>query len=456
MDNTTYSAQQDNAIYYVQQFILSITGEMHDIEKLKRFALNIKTRPGISELDYVTYVAIQYINKLNGHKVDTDIPKTIKQTLTEIINTRVDDADEAVLSYHNRKTADVIKKKITNISQMLGFTSIPQMIKALNPEASYYTKYLVFDTKYARFLDDNTRMQWDIVNSLQESVGDTSSSVNVVGEIRNIVEIRIHSFIIPKFAINEAQNRATLFIEELGSQCFLLPNGLKFHWVGFLNDVEKPIPLGLRSALTTAYFPDFPKRYNFEALSGYRFNEGRFRFNPPITELRRATISIGDPFSKISMPYFRINNCTLNSLTPTGDDISVEFEIITPVPHFIEEPDVTGLFSLRIFNFTTTDPVADAEAITYMNTHEFTKVNITNNTTIRVRAIQVRKLGAPDDMVINFIKTGTGTAFDDVLFSITGDIQPFSVEVTSLRSVITMEVVCQEDDNDLMRNRLVY
>lgn len=284
---------------------------------------------------------------------------------------------------------------VSDIQDIMGIKSLKKLAAIFNPAAVQKKAYITLDSKYARFLDNNTRLQWDY----SETLVDTGNSVNSTNSIGNITEMKIYSVVVPKFT--STLSRGTILVEEFQSQSFICPNGRRFHFMGLLNDLLTPItsfnyiPLDLRAASVAAegFVPDFPCD-KYELLSGYRFNEGAYRFTHPINRIDTLTISIGDPLTPISIPRYRYTNVTVVSLDIIGTGAYPSFpyfgEIVlqTFEPHYLPtnapantySPD--WIFSLKFTEFNTDDPVADATLITYMKTMEFTSVVASGTNTI--------------------------------------------------------------------------
>jgi len=299
-------------------------------------------------------------------------------------------------------------KTTSSIVNIFNHTTVKDLVGIFNPKLLYKKAYLTLDSKYAQFLDSSTKLRWDYLNTRIES----PNSVNSYLEIKNIVSIKIYSIVIPKFV--STMNRASILIDEFSSQSFIAPNGRKFHTINILNDLEfgpsnVPSILGLTSVGIT---PDVTTHDKYELLADYRFNEGNFHFYKPITYFNSLTLSFGDPFNVIKMRKYQIKHCTFDSIkygafgNPLGYPTygwSGSFKLNCHEPHFI--PLSREIYSLKISNYTTDQPVQDADIIKYINTMEFTSARAISQTTIEIYPQEVRPPGAGPKYV-QFIGNG--------------------------------------------------
>lgn len=117
-----------------------------------------------------------------------------------------------------------------DVVSFLGLDTFDKLISNFNPEAKKKKAYMCLDSKYARFNDECTKLTWNFNNTLIDS----DNSTNVVGFVRDITSIRMQSIVVRKFP--SIPQRATVLIEELSAQSFVMPSGRRFHFLGLLND----------------------------------------------------------------------------------------------------------------------------------------------------------------------------------------------------------------------------
>lgn len=262
-----------------------------------------------------------------------------------------------------------------DIQSIFGINDFNTFIHVMNPAARRRIAYMCLDSRYARFNSNCTKLTWDFENSLVDS----PNSTNIVGKIRDITSIRMYSFVICDF--DTTYGRATVFIEELAAQSFMLQSGRRFHFMTMLNNTQYPADVGTRntkpSTAGIANIADFVLSDKFELLAGYRFNEGYYYFNKPITKLDTITISVGNPNDLVNIgkyEYFKVAMLFDNSLpvigVPGGIMITLTF------PEIIYWTGLLGgtfIGSLFIDDFTTSNPIADKPLIDWVNGREFTR-----------------------------------------------------------------------------------
>jgi len=321
-----------------------------------------------------------------------------------------------------------------------GFTreSLLAVKGIFTPENNHKKAYLTLDSSVAEFLEGNTKLRWDYISTLTE----TPTSTNSTSKIRDVVEIRIYSMVVNKF--NSPMQRSTILIEEFAAQAFVAPNGRRFHTVGLLNDLDIPTDIRARAASVAAvgFAPDVTMHDKYELLSGFRFNEGRFKFAQPITTFDSITISVGDPFEKVPIRKYIINNCTFESINyrPFLFSFGV-FVMNCNEDHYIPWtiPTPGQVYSLKISGFTTDQPVADARLIEYINTMEFTHGEVTDDQRITIIPQSVRQPGDGPltNQFINF----------DMPNTLVGNPSTFTVRFDGYRIITNIEFTYIDPDS---------
>jgi hypothetical protein len=264
--------------------------------------------------------------------------------------------------------------------------SLKSFVRWVNPWATRKRIYLCLDSKYATFSEQNTRLTWDFTNSADQY----NNSVNAIGKVRDIVRMKINSVVITQF-ISNVFNRATICVEEWRAQSFMMPSGRCFHFMGLLNDLNNQVPLTSRSALALFRIPN-PITWNkYELLAGYRFAEGIYHFNNPITTINTMTLTFGSPITLLNIQKYININCRITNLTAGTDYAALtDLNILFPEPHyFAVEIAQPTIYSVYIQDFTTDNPVADKAVIDDINQNEFTICFVDTGTTMALRAFLI-------------------------------------------------------------------
>lgn len=276
---------------------------------------------------------------------------------------------------HDLEKKEYLMREDLNLVSFLGLDTFDRFIAEVNPQAKRKRAYMCLDSRYARFNQACTRLTWNFTNNLNV----INNSTNVVGPVRDISWIRMHSVVVRKF--DSIPQRATILIEELAAQAFIMPSGRRFHFVGLLNDLQNPINFGNRNAAGVGQgVPDFTIFDKYELIAGYKFNEGYYRFNKPITTLNEITISIGDPDTLVVLPKYEFTNVTVIDVQPGFIDIELN------EPHYYISPNSNYSFasgtwySVFVDGFNSIDPNIND----LINSREFTLITILTPTRIRL------------------------------------------------------------------------
>ncbi len=352
--------------------------------------LNFKPSKSLADVDTLTGYKTddprnflqQLIADNEGEELGIDYIQHLQKTYTKPIQFNAGGTPLRIITRNNIaqfKPTGQIANDAPGSNIIATINSFPLFIRNMNRRAIYKKAYLCLDSRYATFLDNNTKLRWDYIEGLTEA----GNCFNATNKIRDIVEARLYSVVVRKFT--SAMARSSVFIEEFSAQSFIAPNGRRFHFIGRLNDLNNPFPFDNRNAqvtirsLATELFDN-----KYELLAGYRFNEGIYRFNQPITSLNSLTLSFGDPFSVLTIQKDRFTNVTLDldfSFLDSFGNLSGRIIVTFPEPHYYNfTPAGVGLYtdtsvsmySVFISGFTTTDPVADAAFITELNNTEYT------------------------------------------------------------------------------------
>jgi len=189
-----------------------------------------------NDIIYVAELANAYVehqNKREGLEIKErqreDQPEESQREDQPEESQREDQKHE--LGIGSKYPKDEVKNKNLNLTSFMGLDTFDRFISEINPLAKRKRAYMCLDSRYARFNQECTRLTWEFTNNLNV----VNNSTNVVGPVRDITWIRMHSMVVRKF--NSVPQRATILIEELSAQSFIMPSGRRFHFVGLLNDL---------------------------------------------------------------------------------------------------------------------------------------------------------------------------------------------------------------------------
>jgi hypothetical protein len=225
----------------------------------------------------------------------------------------------------------ITKPNSKDITSIYGVNDLHYLQRLINPSSQYKKAYILLDTDNAESFSQYTIFRWNFMPNSQIA----SETVNVVGNIRDLVGMRIFpvktSFLsqpssvlaenttaittvyAPGFFnlngnseysndyINQNHN-FTILIDEFSSQSYVGREGRKFHFVLF------PFLLNPGSTVHQNYYTPLDPYYEL-TTSGK--GNGWFWFKTPITSFSTLTISIANPFTVLPL-----NNTTTRVLIP--------------------------------------------------------------------------------------------------------------------------------------------
>lgn len=185
----------------------------------------------------------------------------------------------------------------SNINKLLNMTTANEVVRVLNPKSQYKRNHILLDSRY-RIIDEQSpynvsSFKW---NYIQKSQSTAEGSVNIIGNVRDIIGLRIYPFRIPyNESADNKYSRISLLIQELSAQTFIAHENRKFHFM-------------LNSTIDSEFINLEADVYN-----------GFFWFEKPITSLDTLTISFGNPLEQITFDRDRdfcsFNYFSLASLT---------------------------------------------------------------------------------------------------------------------------------------------
>ncbi len=428
------SSLLNNIINYISKSNLSLNP--NDINNLKLFIQNNQTPNDYSELETIVYYANEFMKKISitkqnnineiNMKVNNEV--NVKDFLTDIIN-EVDILTEETEQY-NISEKKQSKEITTNINNILSLKSPNEIISRFIPKSKYQKVYVSLDSRYGRFSSDMTKITWDLFENLTE----TPNSVNIKSGVRDIVEMRLYSFMFKQFT--SVMQRGAVLIDEFSAQSFISPSGQRWHFLNRFNvlnstivdpaDVYAQTSITYTSAgastaavvvlpdpgytwynpgvfsvslgfpayttLVTQYaYPDPVLYQKVELISGYRFDEGKYKFNKPMNLPKTLTLSVYDPLTAVPIQPYEYFKASIT--------INYAGNIVVTLPSNHTFGTGYQIYSIFFSDFTTTNPVADAAIITDINTNEFTSGVTTSPNIITVNPLLIRPPGNYDYLI---------------------------------------------------------
>jgi len=166
----------------------------------------------------------------------------------------------------------------SNINNLLGMTTADEAARILNPKSQYKKNHILLDSRYRIFLEQSveniSKFQWNYIQKSQITI---NGSVNVIGNVRDIIGLRIYPFRIPYApSADNKYAKISVFIEELSAQSFIAHENRKFHFM-------------MNATIDS----------DFITLDADVYN-GFFWFEKPITSLSTLTVSFGNPLELIT------------------------------------------------------------------------------------------------------------------------------------------------------------
>jgi hypothetical protein len=170
-----------------------------------------------------------------------------------------------------------IVHQVGNIERLFGKSDAFQLQALLNPQAQQRSAYITMDSKYRlTSTTGETEIAWNFLNN---SATNTQGAVNSIGNVQNLIAMKIHRFRIPYLdAADNSFKKVTMLIEEFRAQSYIAQEDWRYHFQ-FSPEVDGnqinliPWPAGVES--------------------------GRFNFRTPITQINTMTIMFGSPLTPI-------------------------------------------------------------------------------------------------------------------------------------------------------------
>ena len=216
------------------------------------------------------------------------------------------------------------------IDRIFGAATKYQLQKLFNPAALNGTNYIYLNSKFRNVTatDGINRFLWNENN--QGNAG--NGNFAYIGTVRDVIEFKVFPFRIPYPSDGSADNgfkKITLLFEEFNNQSFV-DVGRRFHIV-------------FQVTIDAGYIN----------LSPFRSDEGRYKFEKPLTSINQLTVSFGSPTTLINFDPDRLP-CTF------------VYGAITTIV-FTTDHNLTVGDTISFVNFTTADPAGDLAVINEMN-----------------------------------------------------------------------------------------
>lgn len=165
----------------------------------------------------------------------------------------------------------------SSVIDILGMKTSNELVRILNPKSKERRNHMLLDSRYRNVLDQSAgkiqKFQWNYIQKSQISI---DGSVNVIGNVRDIIGLRLYPFRLPYAQDSDnAYNKISLFIEELAAQSFIAHEDRKFHFM-------------LNATIDGEFI-----NLDADVYNGY------FWFEKPITTLNTITVSFGNPLEPI-------------------------------------------------------------------------------------------------------------------------------------------------------------
>ena len=245
----------------------------------------------------------------------------------------------------------------TDVIRMFEQTSPQGIQKYFNPQALYTWNNFFLDSRH-RVLDNDgtTFFAWDHVNNVTRSQG----TVNTVGNIRDIIQIKVYPIRLPYAAgADNDMRRITCLFDEFSAQSFVGQENRRFHTV-FESKVDG----------------------DFIDLDSHYQNDGIYRFGKPITQFNSITLSFASPLETIVFDTDRLSSTITHAATT----------IVTTV----SDHNLSSGNRVYISSYITTNPAQDSVITATINTSHIVTVTGTTTFTIPV-----------DSTAVNIALTGT-------------------------------------------------
>lgn len=212
----------------------------------------------------------------------------------ELLKESLSDATGRETDIKHKLKQDAGKLVEVNIDSIFGLHDIASVVKKMNePVSSVNNAYFLLDSRYRILGNDGTGFfKWGHINSLVRAQG----TYNSVGNIRDIISIKIMPFRIPAVASAiTPYNRISTLIHELCPQSYVAHEERRFHFIG---DVVT-------------------KTGNWLEVCSDDYSKGEYKFNKPVTHLDSMTLTFGTPLEPVIFDKDRLLGTITSYANPT-------------------------------------------------------------------------------------------------------------------------------------------
>jgi hypothetical protein len=285
-------------------------------------------------------------------------------------------------------TLDTLATKIgkTDIKTLMGISSADEAVRILNPKSQYRRNHMLLDSRYRIFLEQScvniAKYQW---NYVQNDMNTQQGSVNIIGNVRDIIGLRILPFRIPySTTADNAYARISVFIEELSAQSYIAHEGRKFHFM-------------MNATIDS----------DFIILDVANYADSYFWFERPITALSTLTISFGNPIEPIVFERDR-DFCGFDYFS-----IAPLTQITTEQPHNLQNGDrvyFTNFKTASINPILYSAVILDQNITTQINSVNGHLITIINSTQFSI-SVDTSQIQSPIANLRNKVYYGSKRFF---------------------------------------------
>lgn len=309
-DKFRYSVGNHNAAYNNPQFMTTVSLEISKqigrslTDGEQRFIVNLIRKLDEDYLrskkpqDVLVGIVNVVIKKLVEQGSCPPMDGTMFVDMHEKLKDHIGTTSESNTSHsiYDRMQNDNIVSNVLkgcNISSIMGISKPSEIMRRFNPESMLRKNYFLLDSRYKNPTSTQKQFTWDYSSDKSQQMG----TVNIIGNIRDIVALRVYPFRIPYVSSADTKHkRISLLIHEFSSQSFFAHEDRRFHFM-----------------LETSVDNDFID------CDPYKQNDMYYYFEKPFTTFTSITISFGNPLQKIefekdtdkcSADYFSISPLT--------------------------------------------------------------------------------------------------------------------------------------------------
>lgn len=272
------------------------------------------------------YESPAYLAKLSEDKkkriYDENLGKEKRKSEKKII----EESDQEIITQLENNNNQSIKSRgqsIKNDNKTILDTDPKAIARIINPKSQYKKAYCLLDTRYRSEVGTNnlnnsiSKFTWDF--NLNSQPSDNNSSVNVIGNMRDIISLRIYPFRIPYTKLlDNKYKRVSVLIDEFTSQAFVAHEQRKFHFI-LESDIDS----------------------DFINLSTDKFNDGYFYFEKPIVSLETISLTFANPLEQISFNFDRCHYTVDNfSIAPLTKITTYAYNNIDIIPNNLQSGDM--------------------------------------------------------------------------------------------------------------------